>query len=57
MKRPALYRTAARFARLFQAPHNIVKGTVLDPARGWTRTRDLPPVARQTFKDYWRSRQ
>jgi L-lactate dehydrogenase complex protein LldF len=56
MKRPAFYRTAAKFAQLFQALHKAVKGTVLDPARGWTRTRDLPPVARQTFKDYWRTR-
>jgi hypothetical protein len=36
--------------------HRLVKATPLDPARAWTRTRELPPVAGQTFKEYWRAR-
>jgi L-lactate dehydrogenase complex protein LldF len=36
--------------------HGLVKGTRLDPAFAWTKTRDLPPVARETFKEWWRKR-
>jgi len=36
--------------------HKIVKGTVLDPVRAWSRARDLPPVPRESFKDWWRTR-
>jgi len=28
----------------------------LDPAYAWTKTRDLPPIAQQTFKEWWRTR-
>jgi L-lactate dehydrogenase complex protein LldF len=56
VNRPALYALSKRLARLAQKVHPLIKGTVLDPARTWTRTRDLPPIARKTFKDYWRQR-
>ena len=56
VNRPWLYRLTARTARLAQKCHPLIKGTRLDPARAWTRTRDLPPLARQTFKQYWRGR-
>ena len=54
--RPSLYRAMKRAGRLLQIFHPLVKGTRLDPAYAWTRTRDLPPIARQTFKEYWRQR-
>ncbi len=54
--RPALYRFAKSAGRILQTFHPLVKGTRLDPAFAWTRTRELPPIARQTFKEYWRSR-
>jgi L-lactate dehydrogenase complex protein LldF len=50
------WRLAKTFGRFAQRLHPLVKGTRLDPAYAWTKTRDLPPVARQTFKEYWRSR-
>jgi L-lactate dehydrogenase complex protein LldF len=56
VNRRALYALSKRLARLAQKVHPLIKGTVLDPARTWTRTRDLPPIARKTFKDYWRQR-
>jgi L-lactate dehydrogenase complex protein LldF len=56
VNRPALYALSKRLARLAQKFHPLIKGTRLDPARAWTRTRDLPPIPRQTFKDYWRLR-
>jgi L-lactate dehydrogenase complex protein LldF len=56
INRPGLYRLAKTAARLLQKLHPLVKGTRLDPAYSWTRTRELPPVARQTFKEYWKGR-
>ncbi len=57
MNRPWAYALTKRAGRLLQKLHPWVKGSRLDPARAWTRTRELPPIARQTFKEYWRARQ
>jgi L-lactate dehydrogenase complex protein LldF len=56
INRPWLYRLAGPLGRLAQLFHPLVKDTPLDPARAWTRTRELPGIATQTFKDYWRTR-
>jgi hypothetical protein len=56
VNRPGLYHLAKTAGRLLQNLHPIVKGTHLDPARGWTRTRELPPIAKRTFKEFWRER-
>jgi L-lactate dehydrogenase complex protein LldF len=57
INRPGLYCFVKRAGRLLQKLHPLVKGTRLDPAYAWTKTRDLPPIARQTFKEYWRQKQ
>ncbi len=54
--RPALWAFAKKFARFTQPLQKLVKGTVLDPAKSWTQTRDLPPIANESFKDWWRKR-
>lgn len=56
VNQPGLYRLAKALGRIFQPLQGLVRGTRLDPARAWTRTRELPPVAQQSFKDWWRSR-
>jgi L-lactate dehydrogenase complex protein LldF len=53
---PGPYAFSKKLARLAQKFHPLVRGTRLDPAYAWTKTRDLPPVAPQTFKEYWRTR-
>jgi L-lactate dehydrogenase complex protein LldF len=53
---PSVYQTVKRAGRVLQLFHPLVKGTRLDPAYAWTKTRDLPPIASQTFKEYWRHR-
>jgi L-lactate dehydrogenase complex protein LldF len=55
-RKPALWSTALAFARVTQPLQRLVKGTALDPARAWTKTRDLPPLAKESFKDWWRKR-
>jgi len=57
MRRPRLYRLAAKLGRVFQPLHALFQGSVLDPARAWTRTRNAPKIAPQTFTDWWRQRQ
>ena len=42
--------------RAGQIFHKLIKGTKLDPAYVWTKTRDLPPIAQQSFKEWWRNR-
>jgi L-lactate dehydrogenase complex protein LldF len=53
---PKLWAFAKKFARLAQPLQNLVKGTRLDPGYHWTQTRDLPDVAPESFKDWWRKR-
>jgi L-lactate dehydrogenase complex protein LldF len=56
INRPGLYRLAGRAGRILQKFHPFIRGSRLDPAQGWTKTRDLPPIATETFKEYWKSR-
>jgi L-lactate dehydrogenase complex protein LldF len=54
--RPGLYRLIGPLGRMGQMLHPLVKGTRLDPAYSWTKTRELPRIAPQTFKEFWRNR-
>jgi L-lactate dehydrogenase complex protein LldF len=54
--RPALWAFVKKFGRWGQPLQNLVKGTVLDPAKAWTQTRDLPPLTAESFKNWWRNR-
>jgi L-lactate dehydrogenase complex protein LldF len=54
--RPRLFALGAKLGRIGQIFHPIIKGTKLDPAQAWTKTRELPPIAKQTFREYWQNR-
>jgi L-lactate dehydrogenase complex protein LldF len=54
--RPTLWSIAKKLGRFSQHLQNLVTGTALDPAKAWTQTRDLPPLAKESFKDWWRNR-
>ncbi len=54
--RPGLYRVALKIGALAQHLHPAVNRTPLDPLRPWTQTRDLPPLAEQSFRDFWAER-
>ena len=56
INRPGLYSLGKKLARLFQPLHGLVKGTRLDPAYAWTKTRELQPLAKQSFKEWWSER-
>jgi L-lactate dehydrogenase complex protein LldF len=54
--RPALYKFIGPLGRIGQKLHPLVAGTIFDPAYSWTKTRNPPKIAPQTFKEYWRKR-
>jgi L-lactate dehydrogenase complex protein LldF len=56
MNRPALFHLGTRLAPLAQVFHPLVLGTPLDPVRDWTRTRDLPDAATQSFSAWMKKR-
>jgi L-lactate dehydrogenase complex protein LldF len=56
VNRPALYRLVAPLGRIAQTLYPLVKGTRFDPAYAWTKTRQTPQIARQTFREFWRNR-
>jgi len=51
---PFLWKWATKLGRFGQKFHWLVKGTLLDPARPWTATREPPKIAKQSFKEWWR---
>ena len=56
---PKQYEQAQRLAKLGQWPF-VHGGTITDlpgPLGGWTTLRDLLPVPKQSFREWWRSRQ
>ena len=56
MRRPWVYRTVGWIGRIAHVLSKPIHGTVLDPFNAWKKTRDLDDPAKQSFKEYWRSR-
>jgi L-lactate dehydrogenase complex protein LldF len=54
--KPGMWSLVTKLGRLGQKFHGLVRGSRLDPAYAWTETRELPPIARQTFREWWRAR-
>ncbi len=47
--RPRRYERAQRFARIVERPLRRAPG----PLREWTKTRDLKPLPKETFREWW----
>jgi L-lactate dehydrogenase complex protein LldF len=56
VNRPGLYLFAKELGRRLDLLRRMVQGTPLDPVKPWTATRELPPVAEESFKEWWRNR-
>lgn len=57
MRRPASYQLATRLARVAQPWQHLIRGTIIDPLRAWTKTRSFPRLAEKSFRELWRERQ
>jgi L-lactate dehydrogenase complex protein LldF len=53
---PVFWSVAKKIGWFTQPLQKLVKGSAIDPAKAWTKTRDLPPMPQETFKDWWRNR-
>ena len=53
---PGFWSLGKRISRMMYPFARFFSGTIYDPARAWTKTRDLPPMAEQSFKDWWKER-
>ncbi len=56
MTRPWLLRIATKLAPFAQKLHPLVLGGVFDPVRAWTKSREFPEVAGESFHDWWKKR-
>jgi L-lactate dehydrogenase complex protein LldF len=45
-----------KLSRIGMKLRGLVNGSFFDPARAWTKTRNLPPVAGQSFREWWKER-
>jgi L-lactate utilization protein LutB len=49
---PGLWSLATKLGRFGQIFYGLVRGGFLDPAQAWIKTRELPPIAKQTFREW-----
>ena len=53
---PGVFEAVAKVGRLFQPLHRFVAGSKIDPLLAWTATREAPIIAKESFRQYWKSR-
>ncbi len=53
---PAMWSFVTKLARIGNGLRSLMNGTHLDPAYAWTKTRDLPPIPGQSFREWWKNR-
>jgi L-lactate dehydrogenase complex protein LldF len=53
---PRLINRLARLSRPLMPLANRARTILPPPVKGWVASRDLPPVAAKSFRDYWKSR-
>ncbi|HEY1629172.1 MAG TPA: lactate utilization protein LutB domain-containing protein, partial [Tepidisphaeraceae bacterium] len=56
VRRPHIYTVVKKLGRFAQKFHPLIERSRLDPLCAWTKTRELPPIAAQTFTEYWNNR-
>jgi len=56
MRHLAIYRLAARIGRTAQPLQPVLRATIFDPVRAWTKTRSFPRLAKKSFRELWRER-
>jgi len=59
MKSPALYKISGKVGRVAQKPLTRgvpggLVGSIPNPLGAWIKSRDLPPLARKSFRERWK---
>jgi hypothetical protein len=52
---PGVFEVVAKVSRLLQPLHRYVAGSKIDPLLAWTATREAPIIAKESFRQYWKS--
>jgi L-lactate dehydrogenase complex protein LldF len=53
---PGLVNRLARISRHFLPLAKAARSILPQPVKGWMVSRDLPPIAEKSFRDYWKTR-
>jgi L-lactate dehydrogenase complex protein LldF len=53
---PGLLNQLARLSRHFMPLAKAARSFLPPPVKGWVASRELPPIAEKSFRDYWRTR-
>jgi L-lactate dehydrogenase complex protein LldF len=54
--KPTIWSLVTKLARVGDVLRKIVHSTPIDPAYAWTKTRELPPIPGQSFREWWKNR-
>jgi len=54
MKTPALYKVSGKAGRAAQRPLSRGGRSLPGPMSAWTNSRDLPPLAKKSFRELWK---
>jgi len=53
---PGVFGVAVKAGGAFQRLHRLIAGSKIDPLRAWTASHEAPVVAKESFRQYWKSR-
>jgi Domain of unknown function (DUF3390) len=56
VNRPGLFAFAIRTMKCLSPLQRLFNATAADPAWYWTKSRELPSLARKSFRDLWKQR-
>jgi L-lactate dehydrogenase complex protein LldF len=53
---PEVFEVVTKVGGILQRFHRFVAVSKFDPLLAWTATREAPVIAKESFRQYWKSR-